>query len=730
MKLVGYADKLSVPAGGEVSFMVSSEFPTFNAEVVRLIHGDDRPQSPGFKSEPVDSELSGEHPGIKQRIWPGSYVRIRDHKSLRSGGEFSIHLWMLSTTPAKQGQTIVSKTSSEGTGIAMRIEDGHLVLAIDDQTVRSTTPVVPNVWYFVAASVSATQKSARIFLEQVSGVVIAAAETVTAEITPLAESVVGDVLFAAELSDSSGTVNHFFNGKIDAPRLYDRCLSHVELEAARRGQDAAEPVGAWDFSLDISTSRISDTSSHANHGVAVNRPTRAVTGHNWDHTVMAWPEAPNQYGAIHFHDDDLSDAGWKPSCHWTVPCDLRSGLYALHVSNGDDEDYIPFIVAEPLGRSKADVLVVLPTFSYLAYGDEQMPNGGTLAGLVMDYPRQPEDSYIVDNHLISLYDKHTDASSVCYASWLRPLVNMRPKYTQHYLNAGKGAPHQLPADLHLIDWLTQSGFTFDVISDFELHSDGLERLQPYRVVLTGTHAEYASGAMIDAYQGFLNGGGRLMQMGGNSMFWVTELDPDTRTGVEIRRRAAPAWTWPVGPGEAHLSSTGELGCHWANRGRSAHEWIGVNTGSEGYSDGRPFRRTSASHDPRVAFVFDGIGEDELIGDIPNLVSGWGAAGFELDWSEPRLTPAHTLVVATADDFSDDFEILPHAMAGGPEQHPKPQSDLVFLEYPLGGAVFSFSSIAWCGSLSYNDYENNVSRLTRNVLDGFLAEGSPPWLRVA
>ena len=29
-----------------------------------------------------------------------------------------------------------------------------------------------------------------------------------------------------------------------------------------------------------------------------------------------------------------------------------------------------------------------------------------------------------------------------------------------------------------------------------------------------------------------------------------------------------------------------------------------------------------------------------------------------------------------------------------------------------------SSIAWCGSLSHNDYDNNVSRIMRNVLDRF------------
>jgi len=39
-------------------------------------------------------------------------------------------------------------------------------------------------------------------------------------------------------------------------------------------------------------------------------------------------------------------------------------------------------------------------------------------------------------------------------------------------------------------------------------------------------------------------------------------------------------------------------------------------------------------------------------------------------------------------------------------------------------VFSTSSITWCGFLSRNTYENNVSRITENVLDVVL-ERAPP-----
>lgn len=59
------------------------------------------------------------------------------------------------------------------------------------------------------------------------------------------------------------------------------------------------------------------------------------------------------------------------------------------------------------------------------------------------------------------------------------------------------------------------------------------------------------------------------------------------------------------------------------------------------------------------------------------------------------------------------------------EHPQLRSDIAYLEYTGGGEVFSVGSISFCGSLSYNKYENAVSRLTENVLTRFnrLALGS-------
>ena len=62
IKLTGYTDHISVTEGDTVQFMVSAEGATrVSAEIVRLIHGDEHPEGPGFIEEVIPSTVSGSH---------------------------------------------------------------------------------------------------------------------------------------------------------------------------------------------------------------------------------------------------------------------------------------------------------------------------------------------------------------------------------------------------------------------------------------------------------------------------------------------------------------------------------------------------------------------------------------------------------------------------------------------------------------------------------------------
>ena len=47
-----------------------------------------------------------------------------------------------------------------------------------------------------------------------------------------------------------------------------------------------------------------------------------------------------------------------------------------------------------------------------------------------------------------------------------------------------------------------------------------------------------------------------------------------------------------------------------------------------------------------------------------------------------------------------------------------RADMTYIEKPKGGAVFSVGSITYCGSLPHNKFDNDVSRLTFNVVNRF------------
>jgi N,N-dimethylformamidase len=47
-----------------------------------------------------------------------------------------------------------------------------------------------------------------------------------------------------------------------------------------------------------------------------------------------------------------------------------------------------------------------------------------------------------------------------------------------------------------------------------------------------------------------------------------------------------------------------------------------------------------------------------------------------------------------------------------------RADMTYFETPNGGAVFSVGSITYCGSLPHANFDNDISRITDNVLRRF------------
>lgn len=708
MKLVGYSDRLSVQPGQNIAFMISSELSAYKARVINLIHGDDRQGSAGFKFREVKTDIEKEYVGVFQPLKSGSY--LASEKPLKIGGAFCIEFWTWPTTLDDRQRVLLSQQGPSGANFVLFFQDGYLTFEAAGQIVRLPARCQEHIWCRVSVAYNPVSKTVTLSADPRTINGTHGMCEIEADCSFEHAGVEGRIVIGA--TSAADGYTGFFNGKIENPivRIGDKVLAR------------------WDFADGIDTWSVVDVSGNGNNLVAINQPTRAVTGHNWDGSETSWRHARHQYAAIHFHDDDLGDAGWSKSLEWAVPAELKSGVYALHVfgDREQEEDYIPFFVRPKIGAPTAKIAVLLPTFSYLAYGNERILHSHEFP-INFQYPVQPNDAYVISNRLLSLYDKHSDGSGVCYSSRLRPLVNMRPKVVMQFLDHGKGSPHALNADLYLIDWLHEFGFDYDVITDEDLHHEGAGLLKGYNLVITATHNEYWSIEMVNAAQTYLQKGGRLFNLSGNGMYWVTQLDPETGSSVEIRRRGPATRIWEAQPGEAHLSATGELGGIWRYRGYAPQTWLGSGFTAETPGSGQPYIRQPDSFNPKVGFIFEGIGADELIGDFPNLIQQYGAAGYEFDRVDFALgSPSNTLVLATASGFSDDAQavseeiLLSDSLQSG-SVNPKVRCDMAYVEYPKGGAVLTVGSITWCGALSYNNYRNTVSRLTENVVRAFSSD---------
>ena len=731
-KIIGYLNEWSVTPGDTLNVMVSTYGPErYSADLVRVICGDDEPDHGIYREEEIEAPFSGEYPGREQPIAAGSYVTVADAPAIAALGSFTVQAWVFPTTPGKGVQGLIGNWNGEtSSGFALLIDDtGALAMRLGDGSgggaeISTGRPLAARRWHMVAAAYDAATQELSVTQDFIGPQHEASSSAqVTGKITFEPALASGAALIMAALPGAA----HHFNGKIDRPRLIGRALSRAESaalawDALPHERDSAV-IAAWDFARDIGSDRVSDTGPNGLHGRTVNLPSRGCKGFNWSGAEQNWRHAPEEYGAIHFHDDDLYDAGWEADFEYQVPEDLPSGVYAVHLAVEDDESYLTFFVRPPRGTTTAKLAFLASTATYMAYSNYQWMMHERYSEVTETFwTTLDKGDVFLQEHPefgLSTYDTHSDGSGVRYASRLRPVLNMAPMTPLWSFNP----------DTHILGWLEDAGIAYDVISDEDLHHEGVGLLEPYSAIVTGTHPEYYTTPMWDGLRAYLARGGRLAYLGGNGFIWRCAFS-DAMPGVlELRRPEDGIRYRDEEPGEYYLEFTGEYGGLWRRLGMAPQAMVGVGTVAVGFDASGYYRRKEASNDPRAAFIFEGLGDDELIGDFGIL--GGGASGSEIDAADPMLgTPPHTLILASSEGHSANTYLVPdetgfHHVAMDGIQNPDIRADMTFFETPSGGAVFSVGSIAWGASLPHNGYDNNVARISENVLRRFLDDAPFP-----
>ena len=759
IKLFGYTNKLSVKPGENIDFHVSADgTQSADAQLVRIIHGDEHPNGPGYMDEEIESDLNGKWDVKKQFTQLGSYLRVNDPNNLLAiDGDFTVFGYINPSTPNTGAHQWLfcrwDNKTNKGYGVGIN-KDGYLELVVGNgkevDYLYSELPLVKKVWYFVGATFNYKTGEATLYQEGVVnrynsllGKVVPYDYRSHTKTTcrfkqvndPQTPFIIAGAIDDHELRGKfvSGT----YAGKIDRHGVCNKVLSKEELDKICSGEfpDKNSLVAYWDTTEGHTengiTNDVIDTGPNKLNSTGFNHPVRCMTGWNWSGKNDCFRLSPKEYGGIDFHPDAITDAGWDVAKTFTLPENLKSGVYAFRLRAGNGkglgEEYIVFFVRAK--KPKAKICFLVPTASYLAYANEKLsfeaqiiqPMTGqppTITDIDVEQYKNPEFG-------LSTYDSFADGAGVCFTSYKRPILNMRPKYR----TSGMGITWQLPADLSIIGWLEHHyKDAYEIVTDEDLHKEGLDAIKPYNCVISGTHPEYTSEKMLDAMEDFVAEGGRFIYMGGNGFYWVVGFYDDQPWCMEVRKLDAGMRAWAAKPGEYYMQTTGERGGLWRMRGRAPQKFSGVGFIAEGFDTAEPYRKMPDAWHRTVSWITEGV-EGEIFGDH-GLAYG-GAAGIELDRYDLSLgTPPHTKIVASSGGHSDNYvlvtEELLYAYAGlvGSLDY-RIRADMTYFTAPNDGAVFCTGSIGYGQALPSNNFSNSASTVLKNVVDAFAKEGKLP-----
>ena len=732
MAVCGYLDQWSYLPGDEVRMHLDTEGHPFSFDLISL-------DSP---TESVPSIGQGEIPGSQPSSPVGSMVFIPSAGPERLT-QVSLRLWVWPTLPQRgDEQTLVSwrdPNTNEGVTLAL---DGYGRLCFNLSWARRQWKVVSQValaeriWYRIFAGFDMGAGRQAIAVEE-PGRWSCEQKAVTHQVPDDKPLVIDGpiTIAAAGVQEATGSysIDLCYDGKIENPAIY---RSWVEGSPDAGGHHTMVPseavIGCWDFARMQATTRVPDCGRGARHGRTVNLPALRMKGHAWNWRQSLKEQAENR-NAIHFHHDDVGDKNWDVSAVAVLPENLAPGAYAMQIESKGASAELPFFVHSRTHRP--DIAVLMPTFTYLAYGNLRPdPNPDSVAieeahadvGMHSFDPSNPFDSFLAERPDLgaAVYNLHADASGICYATRNRPLVTFASEY--HWW--GTKGPRHFSTDIILLRWLRSEGHRFDVITDEDVDTYGVDLLSSYSVVITGSHPEYVSPNWMAAVEDWLECGGRLMYLGGNGLFWVTATHPDMPGVIELRRGFAGSRDWTSEVGEEWLSFEDRVGGLWRHHGTAPQRLVGVGFTAMGWGTSAGYRRCPDSFDNDVAFVFEGIGKDEIIGEFDSGLGGalMGAAGDEIDRMDYALgTPIQAKLLATSSGRHGQFQraiedLMQTNNFFGSPRDPDVRADMVLIERPKDGCVFSVGSMNWIPFLATQDGNSNVAKVTRNVLNNFLS----------
>jgi len=407
---------------------------------------------------------------------------------------------------------------------------------------------------------------------------------------------------------------------------------------------------------------------------------------------------------------------WNPTYTFTIPSDWKPGVYRAEfhrssvidtINNVIDTTFqsygVLFIVKPKTLASTSDILLVVATNTYQAYN--------TYAG-----------------H--SLYVQYPDTGG--YIPKAQKVSMQRPAA----LPLGSlGSADFYKYERRFINWAFTNNIDLEYASKYDLDIDSAF-LNNYKVVFIVGHNEYWSMAERKQCETYLDNGGKIIILSGNTCWWQVRFEDNGKTMVCYKDTTDP------------ISNRTQVTTNWWRSPVNIPEnsFTGVNFKDGGYVNfGAKLPKSSGYGDYAALntqyWVFDGTGlkdGDEFGYD--DAIVGYETDGTPFHWDSIGLpvvdgyenTPLNYRVLGTSPAAPFDSAFIadssysyhyPHATMG---LYYRTESGL----FGQKGAVFNGATTDWSDGLLTDPSNNNypdpvVDRITKNVLNKFLSNKFPP-----
>ena len=358
---------------------------------------------------------------------------------------------------------------------------------------------------------------------------------------------------------------------------------------------------------------------------------------------------------------------WPATVTFTVPANWPSGVYTVDIPRTSGGRYRLLFFVRESHPGTARILFLTSVNTFHAYNDY---GGG------------------------SLYQ--TQAPQVDKVSFDRPY-------------GGNGVGNYDRWESYFVQWAEAAGYDIAYATTYDLEFLP-HLLEPYEVVIIAGHSEYWTWNMRQRVKAFVAGGGRFMNLSGNTMWWQVRFEDNGRTMIGYKN-------WREDPDKSREGATDE---NWNYPIRDTSFLItGLHWPFGGYpgDNGNGYYTVNAGH-----WIFNGTGltENQLFGKGPTrqtsihdkesdgLAFNCAADGSTILGSISGTgTPRNFTILGLTPVLSKIRGMEGVAMMG-------------LYTNTAGGAVFSAGTTGWVLGLD----QPIVDRITRNILDRFLAGNFP------